>query len=132
MHQTQFSEKIPYGGFSQIRSQMLKYMWISSSLRLAMDCKLTLLSFINGVSRKRRLLSLFLFTWDSSSSRSESVDAKVIHLITLLSSATDHNSPIQLYVMHIPRLNYTSQNISDFLVTHTHPDFVKTLVSTGS
>ena len=51
---------------------MLKYFIILTTV--AVDGKLTLLSdgFISDVSRKRRLLALFLFTWDSSSSRSES------------------------------------------------------------
>ena len=52
---------------------MLKYTWIFIILTtVAVDGKSILLSFISSVSRKRRLLALFLFTWDSSSSRSES------------------------------------------------------------
>ena len=54
---------------------LTKYTWTFIILTtVAVDGKLTLLSdgFISDVSRKRRLLALFLFTWDSSSSRSES------------------------------------------------------------
>ena len=38
---------------------------------VAVDGKSTALSFVSGVSQKRRLLALFLFTRDSNSSRSE-------------------------------------------------------------
>ena len=39
MHQTQFSEKIPYGGFSQIRSHFSLYIYIIDNIILGMFTK---------------------------------------------------------------------------------------------
>ena len=37
MHQTQFSEKIPYGGFSQIRSQIFIGPVVVMSIKIAIS-----------------------------------------------------------------------------------------------